>query len=128
MPAYDNDGFSPPAAVARVVLRHPDTDASVSDVRMVIDSGADATLLPRSAVSALGLTGLGTRYELLAFDGTSSESEAVPAVLVFLNKSFRGQIDSDVEVIGRNVLNRVRLWLDGPSLTWDEWTPAHRPT
>ena len=121
MPAYDSDGFSPPAAVARVVLRHPDTDASVSEVRMVIDSGADATLLPKSAVSALGLTGSGKRFELLAFDGTPSEAEAVTAVLVFLNKSFRGlflQIDSDVGVLGRNVLNRVRLVLDGPELTW----------
>ena len=46
MTAYDDDGFDPPAPVARVVLRHPDSAVSVTGVRMLIDSGADATLLP----------------------------------------------------------------------------------
>ncbi len=48
------------------------------------------------------------------------------AVLVVLNKSFRGRsllVDSEVGVIGRNVLNRVRLHLDGPSLHREEWAP-----
>ena len=97
---------------------------------MLIDSGADATLLPRSAVAALGLAKTGTQYELVAFDGTLSEAEAVSAVLVFLNKSFRGlflQVESEVGVIGRNVLNRVRLLLDGPALNWEELPPADRP-
>jgi hypothetical protein len=50
-------------------------------------------------------------------------------VLVFLNKSFRGrflQIESEVGVIGRNVLHRVRLLLDGPGLNWDELPPTGR--
>jgi hypothetical protein len=86
MPAYDDDGFTPAAPVARVTLRHPDTGASVPDIRMVIDSGADATLLPKSAVAALGLAPTGPRYELAAFDGTLTEAEAVSAVLVFLSE------------------------------------------
>ena len=94
---------------------------------MLIDSGADATLLPRSAVASLGIMGTGERYQLVAFDGTVNESEAVRAVLVFLNKSFRGrylQVESEVGVIGRNVLNRVRLLLDGPALKWAELPPT----
>ena len=127
MPAYDDKGFAPPAPVARVVLRHPDSGASVADVRMLIDSGADATLLPRPAVTSLGLVGTSERYLLESFDGTTGESEAVVAVLVFLGKSFRGrflQVDSEVGVIGRNILNRIRLLLDGPSLNWQELPPA----
>jgi hypothetical protein len=127
MPAYDDNGFSPAAAVARVVIRHPGTGTSMSDVRMVIDSGADTTLLLKSAAAALGLAPTGSRYELEGFDGTRSDVEAVSAVLVFLNKSFRGhflQVDSDIGVIGRNVMNSVRLLLDGPAQVWDEWRPV----
>ena len=68
-----------PAPVARVVVRHPEREQSVGDVPMLIDSGADATLLPRSAATSLGLEGTGERYQLVGFDGTISESEAVHA-------------------------------------------------
>ncbi len=127
MPAYDDNGFTPAAPVARVVLRHPDSGESIAEVPMLIDSGADATLLPRSAVALLGIMGTGERYQLEAFDGTTNESEAVRAVLLFLNKSFRGrflQVESEVGVIGRNVLNRVRLLLDRPALNWEELPPT----
>ncbi|MFO0952993.1 MAG: hypothetical protein U0835_17935 [Isosphaeraceae bacterium] len=123
MPAYDDDGFAPPAPVARVEPRHPESGASLSDVRMLIDSGADATLLPGSAVEPLGLSATGDRYLLESFDGTPRESEAVQAVLVFLGKSFRGRFlkgESEAGIIGRNVLNHVRILLDGPALSWDE--------
>jgi hypothetical protein len=96
---------------------------------MLVDSGADATLLPRSAAVALGLVGTGERCQLTAFDGTISESEVVRADLYFLNKRFRGRfllIEGDVGVLGRNVLNQVRLLLDGPALSWEEWSPAAR--
>jgi hypothetical protein len=90
---------------------------------MLLDSGADATLLPRSAIASLGIVGEGERYQLVAFDGTTNEAEAVRAVLVFMNRTFRGRflpVQSEVGVIGRNVLNHVRLLLDGPALNWEE--------
>jgi hypothetical protein len=126
MTAYDDDGFAPPAPVARVVLRHPDNDVSVTGVRMLIDSGADATLLPAAVIVTLGLAGTGERYLLESFDGTTNESESVVAVLVFMGKSFKGrflQIELDFGVIGRNVLNHLRLVLDGPALSWQELPP-----
>ena len=58
MPAHD-DNVSPPAPIARVGLRHPESGESVADIPMLIDSGADATLLPRSAVATLGIAGTG---------------------------------------------------------------------
>ncbi len=101
MPAYDRGRFAPPAPVAIVVVRHSDGGSSVSDVPMLIDSGADVTLIPKSAIGPLGLVGTEQRYKLVAFDGTTSESEAVQADLVFLNKRFRGQylsIEGDVGI------------------------------
>jgi len=91
---------------------------------MLIDSGADATLLPSLAVASLNIVGTGETYELAAFDGTTSQSEAVRADLIFMNRRFRGRflpIDAEVGVIGRDVLNHVRLLLDGPALGWEEW-------
>jgi Aspartyl protease len=123
MPAYDDRRFAPPAPVASVSLRHSDQGGSIADVPMLIDSGADATLLPKSAVASLGITGTGERYQLAAFDGTTSESEAVRVDLVFMNRRFIGRflvIDAEVGVIGRNVLSHVRLLLDGPVLNWEE--------
>jgi hypothetical protein len=49
MPAYDGVLFTPPAPVARVILRHSDTGASVADVPMLIDCGADVTLIPQDS-------------------------------------------------------------------------------
>lgn len=123
MPAYDDRLFDPAAPLARVVIRHPDREASVADIPLLIDSGADATLLPRSAVASLGLDATGQRYQLIGFDGTVSESEAVLARLLFLRRSFRGRYlltEAEVGVLGRDILNHVRLLLDGPNLTWDE--------
>jgi hypothetical protein len=129
MPAYDDSRFAPPAPVATVSLRNPENGASLADVPMLIDSGADATLLPKSAVATLGIVATGERYQLVAFDGTTSESEAVRADLGFLGRRFRGRflvIDAEVGVVGRDVLNHVRLLLDGPALSWEEWPSTAR--
>jgi len=55
MPSYDASHFDPPAPVAQVTLRNSHSGATVSDVRLLIDTGADITLLPRTAVEQLGV-------------------------------------------------------------------------
>lgn len=49
MPEYDAENFEPPAPVAYVTLRNPATGVLLSDVPMLIDTGADITLLPSNA-------------------------------------------------------------------------------
>jgi predicted aspartyl protease len=127
MPSYDGEFYSPAAPIARVTVRHPHSSEMVRNVCMLIDTGADATLLPRSVVASLALKGVDERYELVAFDGTVHEAEEIHAVLFFLNQTFRGrflEIDSEFGILGRNVLNSVRLLLDGPALRWEELPPA----
>jgi hypothetical protein len=112
-----------------VRIRHPDHQHSVADVPMLIDSGADTTLLPKPAAASLGIASTGERYPVVSFDGTTSEAEAVRADLEFLNKRFRGRfllIDAEIGIIGRNVLNNVRLLLDGPALTREEMSTTTR--
>jgi hypothetical protein len=129
MPAYDDVRVTPAAPVARVSLQNPDSGSSITNVIMLINSYVYVILLLKSVETSLGLACTGERYQLVAFDGTTNESEAVRATLVFLNKTFRGcflQVESEVGVIGRNVLNRVRLLLDGPVLNWEEMPPTDR--
>jgi hypothetical protein len=61
MPRYDATRYDPPAAIAAVALRPSGGGASVTDVPLLIDTGADVTLLPRSAVISLGITRLTLR-------------------------------------------------------------------
>jgi predicted aspartyl protease len=130
MPAYDDRRFTPPDPVARASIRHPDRPESIADFLVLIDSGADATLLPRAAVASLAIEATGERYELVAFDGTISQSEVVQAHLLLMNKRFVGRFlltDAEIGVIGRNVLNHLRLLLDGPALSWEERPSATFP-
>jgi hypothetical protein len=125
MPAYDATHFNPPAPLAQVTLRNPSTGIT-ADVVLLVDSGADVTLLPRQAVEGLGInlvTGRG--YEIAGFDGNKTFVPAVNLDL-FLKRLFKGQylvIDEDRGILGRDVLNHIALLLDGPGLRWDEHTP-----
>lgn len=124
MPAYDSSGYAPPAPVAMVRIENPANGMSADDVPMLIDSGADVSLLPRSAILPLldNASGLPT-YDLIGFDGNKSSAEAVQVRLRFLGKNFGGQfllIDQPHGILGRNILNNVKLELDGPALSWRE--------
>ena len=63
MPAYDATRFEPPAPLAHVTLRHPETGMSRSDVPMLLDSGADVTIVPQAAVSLLGVSVIRVRVQ-----------------------------------------------------------------
>ncbi|MCW3132815.1 MAG: aspartyl protease family protein [Methanophagales archaeon] len=127
MPAYDSAMFDPPAPVARVILRNPGNGATWSDVPMLLDSGADVTLIPQTSIDRLGLTVAPDKYyELIGFDGSVSLASVVQLELIFLNRVFRGQfllIDQKWGILGRNILNAISLLLDGPRLIWIEKGP-----
>ena len=124
MQGYDSVWFSPPAPLARVVLRDPGSGTAVSDVPMLLDTGADVTLIPKSAVSELGLSaGSEESYELIAFDGSRSLAQAIRIDLIFLKKTFKGRflvVDQEWGLLGRDVLNHLSLLFDGPRLQWGE--------
>jgi hypothetical protein len=78
MPAYETSRYDPPAPVAHVGLREINGSALVGDVFLLIDTGADVTLLPRAAVIRMGFSPVeGSSYELIGFDGTRSTTAAV---------------------------------------------------
>ncbi len=127
MPSYDASHFDPPAPVARVMLRNPHSGATVSDVLLLVDTGADITLLPRTAVEQLGVPLLaGQQYELMGFDGSKSFAPVVMLDLLFLRRAFRGRYlltEEERGILGRDILNHVIVLLDGPQQQWSEQGP-----
>ena len=123
MPAYDSYTFTPPAPFARVILRNPESGVAQPDVPMLLDTGADVSLIPRASISTLALATVSdTRYELVGFNGSSSMAQVVRVELIFLQRTFRGQFlltEQDWGILGRNILNAVPLLFDGPRLIWE---------
>ncbi len=126
MPKYDAENFDPPAPVANVTLRNPATGASLSDVPMLIDTGADVTLLPREYAERLGIEAESEAYEVQGYDGETSLADAVKLEMVFLDRKFTGQfllIDQSIDILGRNVLNAIPILFNGPAEVWEEFKP-----
>jgi hypothetical protein len=128
MPKYDGTHFSPPAPTALVSLVHPDTGRILDDVSMLLDTGADITLVPAEALQDLGIELLPDSYALEGFNGTSVTAPAAYLDLRFLGRTFRGRflaIDEKTGILGRNVLSHLPLLLDGPRLYWREFTAPY---
>src|SRR5262252_5254900 len=108
--------------MATVGLRVQATGDSVSDVRMLIDSGADITLLPSSSINKLGVSIDPTlACDLMGFDGTRSAAPVVKLDLIFEERVFRGRflvVDQPIGILGRDVLNHLSILLDGRRLEW----------
>jgi hypothetical protein len=128
MPKYDSALFEPPAPVARIALRNPQKNVFLADVPMLIDTGADVSLVPRTYVEQLEAW-IDTEqvYELMSFDGEVSQTVAAKIDVVFLNRTFKGLYlltEEEIGVLGRDILNFVAVLLDGPQLTWTEYRPV----
>lgn len=130
MPTYDEHFFNPPAPLARVTLRNSGDGKTVSDVPMLIDSGADVTFIPHQSVILLGASiEPDTGYEVMGFDGRKSIAQVVSLDLIFLRRTFRGRFLVSTQewgIVGRDVLNHVSVLLDGPRLVWDEQRSSGR--
>lgn len=124
MHKYDAENFDPPAPIAFVSIQDPATGASLSDIPMLMDTGADVTLLPAGSLEKLGLEPAHDMvYEIQGFDGEPKLAHAIELVMVFLGRKFSGQfllIDQPVGILGRNVLNVLSITFDGPRGRWSE--------
>src|SRR5215472_324201 len=120
MPFYESDSFEPPAPVARAFVRGPNSHV-YRDLPLLIDTGADASVIPRFVAEAVGADIRSSDITLRFYDGTEMRSEVAEMEVEFLRYRFRGPFlvgDATYGILGRNTLNLLVLTHDGPSLVW----------
>lgn len=125
MPQYDFVHFDPPAPLAEVMLVNPHTGRNLTQVMMLIDTGADVTLLPREVAQRLEIDAIPNAiYQIQGFGGDIQFAESIECQMFFLGKRFKGKfllIDESIGILGRNILNSLPLIFDGPRQQWDEF-------
>jgi len=118
MIGYDCTETEPPAPVADVKTSNPMTHVAERG-RAKIDSGADISVIPQAWTSRLRLLPSGL-FEVASFDGRTIETPTY-----YVNISMNGFRFELVKVIssrrtnallGRDILNRLKVTLDGKSL------------
>lgn len=117
---YDS-GFSPPAPILSIRLYSFLQDQFSDPFPALIDTGSDTTLIPLRRLVEIGaketapgwlvgVTGdrrpVATYYIDIALDGL--DSLMLPGIRVIASTT------SDEALLGRDVLNRLSLFLDGP--------------
>ena len=114
---YD-DTYLPPAPVCQVSFSVARTGQSIGPLGAILDTGADGTLVPQHYLDAIGArrvmeTGLrsqwGERWIVYLYLVTLHIGE-----IELLGTYVVGDERSDEIVLGRNVLNHLKIWLDGP--------------
>lgn len=116
-----NSHYRPPIPTLTVRLYSPIRDAFTSPLEAIVDTGSDASLVPFSRLLELGaeetapgwlvsITGERKPVSLFFIDVYVGES-ALSGIRVI------GDLDTNEVIIGRDVLNKLSLFLDGPEST-----------
>ncbi|CAN5736238.1 hypothetical protein BH20ACI4_BH20ACI4_06400 [soil metagenome] len=117
---YD-DSYDPPAPFAEIVLRNIQTSQRSEKLRVLLDTGADISLLPLSAIRKLKISPTNETVELFGFNESQTVSEIYHLQVVFLGKRITGNycaIDDEAGILGRDVLNEFSILFDGLKLNW----------
>lgn len=89
---------------------------------MLLDTGADLTLVPKFAVEHLDLDfSQSSEVRLETLEGNKSLAQTVELQITFANEKFQAKfplIEQNYGVIGRNILNYFRIEFDGLNLWW----------
>ncbi|MFO0823485.1 MAG: retroviral-like aspartic protease family protein [Gemmataceae bacterium] len=116
---YRYAAITPPAPALLLNLTHPITGTEAQNISVLLDTGADQTVLPERLAEQLELLKLDQEL-IRGFDGAPQVLGVYSVVL-----QVRDLIPFEIKVIaspkvasvvvGRDVLNRYRLVLDGPN-------------
>ncbi|MGH7601190.1 MAG: retroviral-like aspartic protease family protein [bacterium] len=118
---YDRNVF-PPAPKLDVKIFAVNSRAQSASVRAKLDTGASTTVIPERVVTSLNLPPHNSTLTR-SFDGSYHHSLIYRIDIVFNGFDLRGisciTARRDDALLGRNVLNRFFIPLDGPNLTFD---------
>jgi predicted aspartyl protease len=116
-----NETYFPAAPQAEILLGLLDESLSIGPLIAFVDSGADATIVPVRHLHSLAVQAVETRFL------RSQWGERRPVDVYWLDVGIAGlrlpAIEivadeySDEIIIGRNILNKLRVLLDGPKQT-----------
>jgi predicted aspartyl protease len=117
------DHYNPPMPVLEIHLAYPEGSPSLGPLAAIIDTGADSMLVPQDLPDRIGAP-FSDEARLRSHWG---EWRQVALFIVDLgiedlrlpNVEVVGDDEGDEIILGRNVLNRLRLLLDGPAGTVD---------
>ena len=125
MQAYDAGRFESRRRPLAAFVTVKQLDIVIDGVPMLLDTGADVSLLPRLHVARLQFSDA-TQYELEAIRQETENAwrRPLPLNCIFLEKPFAAvslMVDGHgMACWAENVLNNLSLLFDGPSQTWVE--------
>lgn len=122
--SYDSS-CEPPAPIARVLFERAGEgqDTARVEAHMLIDTGADISLIPRAVVNAINARPTGRTMKVSSFDGHESDRDVIAASMHLgkyrMHVEFLLLDDGETTgIIGRNILNLLYVVLDGPNAVW----------
>lgn len=109
--------LEPPAPVVPVRISGPIGEDAVM-LPMLVDTGADCTLVPASMIRQLGLPAIDT-IVLTGVGGARRRATVHAAAIELggLRLLARVVAFADEAILGRDILNQVVVTLDGPGVT-----------
>lgn len=125
MDPYDS-GYDPPAPILDVTCSNPfDSTVTSIDGKALIDSGAFKTVIPEDWVARLGLTPV-RELETRGYKDEAQKHLAYFVKIAFKEHHFNIEVlavKRENILLGRDILNKLRLLLDGKSLNFEVTDP-----
>jgi len=113
------DTYCPPMAALRIRMGYPEEALTLGPLTAIVDTGADGTLVPQSLVDEIGAPFVdAVRVRSHWGEWRNMQSYTVDIGIGRLRLPTIEVVGDDQGqeiVLGRNVLNRLRLLLDGPA-------------
>lgn len=111
--------YDPPIPALEIMLCSPEGGPSIGPLLALVDTGADGTVVPAECVAQLDLVPI----DQVRLRGQWDEGRLAHVYLVDLQIAQNRLPDVEIVedrlgqeiLLGRNVLNRLRLLLDGPA-------------
>ncbi len=117
--SYDSRHYDPAMPVVEIALVSPETSVTPIQLTAVVDTGADATMLPADVLEAAG-----ARYiQTLRLRGVTGQPLTVETFVTIVRlglhtvygvQAVAMPVGSEA-IIGRDVLNELEITLNGPA-------------